>query len=361
MYFEWFIGQKVSTFFTPAFWCKILSMHKPMDIIHQNQLSLKLTEISIRELLFINDTPIEIFGFQDGKFKRILRKNAFINKNTLRDLLAKGHNKLFVYVEERGKLIEHVQSTLLSVTRSLSVGNPVEKGRKQMNLLAINMSYLYQHPTDDDILKLQHQCAKNLAYFLIANVHHHEEIYQGFIKQKHHFIYAQPIISSLFVLGIFKYSQLYSDQEIENYFITSLFKDIGMSAIPVDKYDQDELNDEEKELLRKHAEHSINLLKGRVPLSPNHLTIINNHHSFSLLTSELSTSIIGPNDKDIVAGFETMIISIMDIVSAMISGRPYRKASNLFESLDLIKLLIADQYPQEFRQIVSYFKNFFRG
>jgi HD-GYP domain-containing protein (c-di-GMP phosphodiesterase class II) len=54
-----------------------------------------------------------------------------------------------------------------------------------------------------------------------------------------------------------------------------------------------------------------------------------------------------------------MLVTVMDVISAMISGRPYRKASSLYESLDLIKLLIADQYPQEFKLIVTYFRSFF--
>lgn len=328
------------------------------NIIQRNHLSLKLMPISIRELLYISDTPCEIYGLVNGTFKRIIRKNAFINKLVLKDLIDKGHHELFVYVQERDLLIQHVQDSLLKVTRSLSVGDPLEKGKQQMSLLSINMSYLYENPTKDEILKLQHQCAKNLAYFLINRVDLHEPLYQHFLKQKHHFIFAQPLLSSLFTLGIFKYSQQYSDQEIENLFITSYFKDIGMSSIPTSKYDQEDLSEEEKVLLQRHAQNSIQILKGRIPLSPNHYSIIENHHSFSLLSNEIKTEIIGPK-KGVIAGFETMVISVMDIVSAMISGRPYRKANNLFESLDLIKLLIADQYPQEFRLIVSYFRSFF--
>ena len=335
-------------------------MSEAFDIIKRNQMGLKLTPISIRELLFINDAPCEIFGLdEEGLIKQILHKSHFINKNILKELIAKGQVHLFVYSKDREKLTEYIQSALLQVTRSLSVGNPLEKAKKQMNLLTINMGYLYQDPTNDELLKLQHQCAKNLAYFLINHPDLHEALYKEYVKQKHHFIFAQPLLSSMFVQGIMKYSQLYSDQEIENLFITSYFKDIGMSSIPVEKYDADNLNDEEKILLSKHASESVKILKGRIPITPNHLTIIENHHSFSLLTNKLDMEMVNPNNENVVAGFETMIISIMDIVSAMISGRPYRKASKLFESLDLVKILIADQYPREFRLVVSYFKNFF--
>ena len=157
-----------------------------------------------------------------------------------------------------------------------------------------------------------------------------------------------------------KYSQLYSDSEIENLFITSYFKDIGMSSIPAEKYDRDELTDKEKALLSGHAAHSVQILKGRLPLSPNHLNIILHHHSFSLLTNDLHLDLKQKErEGELIAGFETMLVTVMDVISAMITGRPFRPPTKLFESLDLIKILIADQYPQEFRLIVSFFKSFF--
>jgi len=330
------------------------------ESLAKNQLTLQLIPISIRELLFISTAPCDIYGLKNGEFIRTLRRGVFTNKPLLKDLISRGQVHLFVKRKSRHLIIEAVQKNLLQVTRSLSVGNPQEKGRMQMNLLTINMGYLYQNPTDDGILKLQHQCAKNLAYFLLNRVSLLEPLQKDFIKQKHHFVYSQPLIASVFLLGLMKYSQLYSDQEIENLFITSYFKDIGMCSIPAEKYDQDNLTEGEKVLLSQHADHSVQILKGRLPLSPNHLAIIKHHHSFSLLTNELHLDLSKKqSDGELIAGFETMLVTVMDIISAMITGRPFRPPTKLFESLDLIKILIADQYPQEFRLIVSYFKSFF--
>lgn len=326
----------------------------------QNQLTLKLVPISIRELLFISTAPCDIYGLKDGLFNRTLRKGVFTNKPLLRDLIAKGQIHLFVERKNRALIIDTVQKNLLKVTRSLSVGNPLEKGRMVMNLLTINMGYLYKDPTNDAHLKLQHQCAKNLAYFLINRIDLLEALQKDFIKQKHHFVLAQPLIASIFLLGLMKYSQLYSDQDIENLFITSYFKDIGMCSIPTEKYDQDNLTEKEKDLLSRHAEHSVQILKGRLPLSPNHLNIILHHHSFSLLTNDLHLDLKSKEQSgELIAGFETMLVTVMDVISAMITGRPFRPPTKLFESLDLIKILIADQYPQEFRLVVSFFKSFF--
>jgi HD-GYP domain-containing protein (c-di-GMP phosphodiesterase class II) len=326
----------------------------------QNRLTYQVIPISIRELLFLSTAPCDIYGIKDGIFYRALRRGVFTNKNLLRELIAKGQIYLFVHREDRSLIIETVQKNLLQVTRSLSLGNPLEKGRAQMNLLTINMGYLYQNPTDDTILKLQHQCAKNLAYFLLNKIDLLVPLQREYIKQKHHFVLAQSLIASVFLIGLMKYSQLYSDQEIENLFITSYFKDIGMSSIPTEKYDQEELSDKEKEILSAHATNSVQILKGRLPLSPNHLSIIEHHHTFSLLTNKLQLNLREKQKEgEIIAGFETMLVTVMDVISAMITGRPFRKPTKIFEALDLIKILIADQYPQEFRLIVSYFKNFF--
>lgn len=332
----------------------------PTNSLALNQLSLQLVPISIRELLFISTCPCDIYGIKDGLFHRTLRKGVFTNKPLLRDLIAKGQIHLFAKRKERHLIIDSVQKNLLQITRSLSVGNPLDKGKQVINLLTINMGYLYNDPTNDTYLKLQHQCAKNLAYFLINRISLLEQLQKDYIRQKHHFIYAQPLIASLFLLGLMKYSQLYSDQEIEELFITSYFKDIGMSSIPTEKYDADNLSEEEKELLSQHATHSVQILKGRIPIPPNHLTIIQNHHTFSLLNNDLSLNLTGrETETEMIAGFETMLVTVMDVISAMITGRPFRKPTKLFEALDLIKILIADQYPQEFRLIVSYFKSFF--
>ncbi|MBK24992.1 MAG: hypothetical protein CME70_13425 [Halobacteriovorax sp.] len=329
----------------------------PYASLEQNALSLKLVPISIRELLFIKSLPCTVYGIEDGLFSLLLETGSSVGNNTVRDLLKDGQHNLFVYRTERQKLIEHQQMNLRNVTRSLSVGNPVEKAVKQMNLLTINLGYLYSDPTNDELLELQFQSAKNLANFLIDKCEIHEQIFQEYLKQKHHFILGQPLLSSIFLMGILKNASLYNNSEVINLFLTSYFKDIGMSAIPTEKYDQEELSDEEKILLANHARHSVEILQGRIPLGPSYLKIIENHHSFSLLTQNLELNL--SSDNKVLAGFETMLVTVMDVISAMISGRPYRKASSLYESLDLIKLLIADQYPQEFKLIVNYFRNFF--
>lgn len=332
--------------------------HNPFEVIEQNALNFKLTPISFREIFFISEAPCDVYAYVDGLLKVVIYKCSEINTFLLKELLQKGLANLFVVDEDRPLLKIAQQENLTTVTRSLSIGNPLEKARLQTNLLTLNLGYLYDDPTDDNVLNLQIQSAKNLATFLFNKPHIHEELYREFVKQGHHYIYAQPFISTLFLIGVLKNSRLYVDKDIELFFLTSYFKDIGMSAIPVEKYNQQELSDDDKKLLASHPELSVNILRGRVPLPPNHLKIIENHHIYSTLTNKVN--LYSKDDPNNVFGFETMMISAMDTIAAMTTDRPFRKAESLFKSLDLIRHLISEQYPQEFKLIVFYFKNFFK-
>ena len=138
---------------------------KALNILERSALPLKLTPISIRELLYINETPCAIFGLENNLFKKIIGAGSFVNKETIKDLIQKGQHSLFIYEEHRADLVEMIFDSLNKVTRSLSVGNPLEKAKKQMSLMTVFMNILYEDPTNDTILQGQYQSAKNLAYF----------------------------------------------------------------------------------------------------------------------------------------------------------------------------------------------------
>lgn len=332
-------------------------MKNPFQVLEQNALNYTLTPIAFREVFFIPSSPCDVYAHVDGLFKIVIAKNNEITNSILKDLLQKGHAHLFVQEEDRNSLKLAQQENLRNVTRSLSIGDPLEKAKLQTNLLTLNMSYLYEDPTNDDLLALQIQSAKNLSTFLYNKPQIHESLYKEFLRQGHHYIFAQPFVSTLFFLGVLKNSRLYVDKDIELLFLTSYLKDIGMSAIPVEKYNQENLDDHDKQLLASHPQLSVNILKGRAPLPPNHLKIIENHHIYSTLTNKLNLI----DDPNAIFGFETMMISVMDTVAAMTTDRPFRKSESLFKALDLIRLLIGEQYPNEFKLIVFYFKNFFKS
>ncbi len=333
-------------------------MNSAFNIIKQSSLSFTLTPIGIRELFYIDNAPCDIYSISEDRVYEIeIAQNSPISKELLKDLIHSRHANLFVEDHNFIKIVELQNENLRTITRSLSIGNPLNKGRKHLNLLSINLKYLYNDPTNDELLNLQYQSVKNLCSFLLKNQSYIKDLYKHFIKQKHHYIYSQPLMASVFLIGILKHSRIYSDKEIESLFITSYFKDIGMSAVPKSKYAQDKLSLEDKKLLAEHPRLSKEILAGRIPLGPSYLNIIANHHHFSLMN--LNTKILDEEEEEIVSGFETMIIAITDIITAMISERPYRAATTVFEALDLVKLLMAHKYPQEFKLLVLYFRLFF--
>ncbi len=341
-----------------------LSM-RAADIILQNSLPLRLHNVSLRELLYLKSSPCDLFTYDDGSFRKIIKTGSLLGPELIRGLIQKGISKVLTVEKKRDTIERSIQENLIHATRSLSVGPPLDNGKRLLNLLAQHCSYLYAHPSDDDILSIHTQSAKILCHFLMKNIDIHPQLYREFMKQKHKYVLAQPILSSLFLVGILKNSITVGDKEVENLFITSIFKDIGMSTIPIETYNQKELAPEHISMFKRHASESVNILQGRLSLGSNYFTIIENHHCFSHLFKEEISSDFGQNTDEqgeiIITGFETMVICICDIISAMISERPYRQASSLFDALGLVKDLVAEHYPQEFKIIVSYFKQFFKN
>ncbi len=328
------------------------------DLFRQSHLALSLVPLTIRELFNLPSSPCDIYAYENESFKQIIRKGMYLDSKVLIGIIQAGHIKVFTHENERRTLTELQQQSLRTITRSFSMGNPHENCKKQLSLLTLNLRYLFEDPTNDETLNLQYQSLKILFKYLFDNPKKHEVIYQEFIKQGHHYIFTQPFVSALFLLGVLKHSHAYSEKDIENMFITSYFKDIGMSAIPVEKYDQEDLTENDKKILSNHADLSVQILQGRLQISPAHFKIIEAHHSFSTLRTEMERPNQKTNDLTI-SGFETMMVNITDIIAAMISPRPYREPTTLFQALDLVKILMSNQYPYEFKLIVNYFKNFF--
>ncbi len=328
------------------------------DLLTKNYLHFKMSKLQVRELFYLEQVPYPLYTIKDGLFEIVLHPHTPVTKELLRGLLEKQDLILFIHRDQHAKLKEMQQSNLRNISRSLSIGEPLPKGRKLLNLMTLNMIYLYQDPNNDEVLGLQYQASKNLSFFLLENQELLPKLFNDYLKAGHHYIYAQPIISSLFLIGVLKYSHRFSNKEIETLFITSLFKDIGMSALNEEKYNKKDLEEKDRELLSIHPQLSANILAGRIPLGPSYLKIIERHHDINKKAPETDTT----EDKGTtLLGVETHLINIMDIIAAMITGRPYSNACNIFEALDLTKNLISENYPQEFKTIVNYFKHFFKG
>ena len=238
------------------------------------------------------------------------------------------------------------------------MGSPEENCLKLSHLMCVTLKHLYKDPINDSLLKAQYQCATILGKYLASNLKIHKDIYRELSKRKYYYLYVQPYLSSLFTLGALKYSQSYSEQEIINLFCASYFKDVGMSSLPDHLSHNEILSPDEIRLISEHTQKSVDILKGRLPLKPSHLTLIENHHLISLIQSDQESSL--DSNPEVIVGSETMIVILMDIVAAMISERPYRKAIKLFNALETVKGLLASDYAREFKMIVNYFRKYYR-
>lgn len=332
-------------------------------ILERNALSLKLDSLSIRELFYLEESPCDVYILKNDLFIKFLPIGKTIDSALLKDLLKNNVIRVFVPKDERNKIIEKHQQLLIRLTRSLSMGESLDRVKKQINILTITLQHLYEDTTNDEILTTQFQGIKNLFQFLVNRPESHFEIYQELIKSKHHFVFCQPMISSLFLAGVMKSSHLFAFREMENFFIVSYFKDVGMSAIPYEKFGEPKLSKKERKSFLHHPKNSVNILNGRIPVSQNLLRIIACHHSLSFLRTEQLRA--GENETEseledqVLIGTETILVMALDMFAAMISERPYRKAVPIFTALDMLKNQIGNQYPKEFKLIVTYFKTFF--
>lgn len=236
------------------------------------------------------------------------------------------------------------------MTRSLSTGDPIKKGPAQMNLLSMNMANIYQDTANTEIIKMQHQSSIIFGKFLIDHKDLIDNFYKSFELQGHHYTLAQPMLSSLLLIGFLAKHKLFSVAEMEKLYITSYFKDIGMGLLPQDKFEGKNPNPDDKSQISQHAEKSVDLLRGRIPLEEDQLNLIAHHHDI----------INNPNLDEITFGFESLIVSVTDVITAMLSERPYRGRRSLYETLEYLKHIFGDEYFSEFKLLVHYLRNFFK-
>lgn len=327
-----------------------------------HKLGLKLMPILVGELYLARKLKYAAYIYRDSHFCEVLAAGSTPNKDLINLLIRNSHKEVYVSVEDIQEIRKNLENALIKVTRSLSVGDPMENGQKDIKLLSLNLGGLYNNPHDDELLMLQFQSTQNLGKFLLENKKLHSSYFHNLTKESFHFTLSQPMLSSLMLLSFLQSIRLFHDKEIENLFLASYLKDIGFSIIPEEKYDESNLDDIDKKLFADHAEFSFDILEGRVPLSKNYLTIIRNHHFLNARLLEMINKSPRSNSQtNMLLGIESVMIGVFDMIVAMTSDRPYRKGMTLFQSLELIKKLMADEYPQEFKALVVFIKQFYKN
>ncbi len=329
--------------------------------VEQHRLSLTLKSILVGELYLIKKFNHPAYIFKNGAFHPFIEKGSIPTRDQIQTLLDSDFKEVFVYQEEAAEVKENLQKALTKITRSLSVGDPLLNGTKDIKLLTLNLSNLYRNPHDDEALTIQFQSIQNLSKFLMGQKRYQSQLFSNLFKEKFHFTLTQPMLSSLLLLSFLQSTRLFNEKEIENLFVTSYLKDFGLAMIPKEKYDLKSLSSQDQKLFSDHADFSYDLLEGRVPLTKNYLTIIKHHHFLNdELKSLISNAPYQSERPEIIFGLESTLVSIFDILVAMTTERPYRRSVGLYHSLEVIKRMMSDEYPREFNALVIFLKHFYK-
>ncbi len=329
-----------------------------LSFIQRHRLSLTLSPIFIGKLTTISSLKNTAYGFEDGAFVEVLNSDQEITNQFISNYAQKIGEDIFVSHDDLKEIEMSLQEELTKNTRSLSIGDIKKNAKKQVNLLTMQMSSLYENPFNDELLLNQFQNSKNLGILLYNNKSIQKEVYENLVKQRYHYIHKQPLLASIMLLSYLQTLGFFSENEIQTLFLTSYFKDIGMSFIPAEKFETKILSEFDKDLFSEHAESSVKILERRIPLNQTQLNMIANHH---FLNDKIKSMVTGEDldlNQEFIVGVESVMMNAVDIIVAMTSERPYRDATTSYKALELIKKTLSNEYSQEFKSLVFFLKNF---
>lgn len=329
------------------------------NFLEQHKLPLKLRPVFIGQLSVTDALRKSAYAFSEGKFVQVLMPNEGITADFIRSFAKDNGHEIYLHQDDANELRELLQEKLTRLTRSLSIGDPQKNGSRHANLLSLQMVNLYQDPFNDELLSNQFQSGQNFSNLLLNNRQIHKSLYQSVSRQGHHYTVSQPLLSSILLLSFIQSTGLFSEKEAQSLFMTSYFKDIGMSFIPREKFELADLTEFDKKIFAEHADNSMKILNGRVPLARNQLELIKNHHYLNYKIQALAAKSRHPPDEEMITGLESAMLSALDILVAMTTDRPYRKSTSMFLALELLKRVLADEHPQEFKSLVVFLRRFF--
>jgi hypothetical protein len=330
------------------------------ELLRLHSLILYLKSISLRQLLLLKNNKKEIYIFKNNHLKILFHAGENIDLKLLKSLQVQEEDNFFAYPEDIICLNESLFQKLISLSRSFSQTDQLKNALTQTNLLTLQMENLYQNPFDDQLLKNHFQISKNFSGQLLINPKNQKEIYHQFNQQPHHYLVAQPMLSSLLLLSFCQFANIFTSKEISDLFLASYFKDIGFSFMKKESRDKSELTKEEREFIKHHDKFSVDILKGRIPLTKDQLLLISTHQEFTIQAQEKIEGISTLSSKiKTLGGIETTLIIACDIIVAMINPRPFRKALTLFEAMEKIRTLMQEDYPHEFKLLVKFIRHFF--
>lgn len=324
-----------------------------ISLLQRQKLPLYLKPLNIAKLTLIDSLEHNAYAYKDGIFNLVLEEDEIIDSEFIKNFALTIGNEIFINEKDYYQLQETLSEELMKMTRSLSIGDPLKNSYRQANLLTFQMDNLYADPFDSALLLNQFQGAKNLTGLLLNNAAIVKDLYHKIDLVDHHFVLKQPLVASILLVAFLKDIKAFSPRENENLFLTSYFKDIGMSFVSKQTWDEINLSEFEKESLCNHTINSVNILEGRIPLSKKYLNMIENHNLLNNKTDR--------DARELMAiGIETTLINAVDVFVAMINDRPYRSKYTVYKALEFLKILISDEYPQEYKALVRFLLKFMK-
>lgn len=330
-------------------------MDSTLKTLQDASLNFKLVPVPLASLLFVEQTPSDIYCYYTGKLIKVISQGEVIDVDSLKRILARGIKKAFIYPDLQDSIQKKLSDRLVTHSRGLSMGDPVQNSIKHANLLAYHLDYLIKSPNDDELLSTQFQTTHNFGNFLTENTIIQETVYKDYRKQPAEYRLAHPLLCSIFLLSFIQDAKIYTKNEVHNMFTTCYFKDFGTNV----------LNPEYPDFLRQNlnkynADYSIEILNGRVPLNKPYINIIKKYQEFnnklySALEKEENT--IGESSS--FYGLSSTLFNSVELIISTLNRQEMQDNYGLFQVLELLKNSIADEYSQEFKLLVQFTKDFF--
>lgn len=152
-------------------------------------------------------------------------------------------------------------------------------------------------------------------------------LWMRMLKDKDSYTYAHCMDSSALAIAFGRYIGL-SREELEDLGIGALLSDVGKMQVPVELLNKPgKLTEKEFELVKKHVNHSVDIMSKSRGLSKNAITIAASHHE----------RFDGSGYPRGLQGHEIPVLgrmaAIVDCYDAITSDRPYRRPLSAHEAI----------------------------
>lgn len=325
----------------------------------QHQVGLNLVPVTIQQLLILERPIGQIFINTNGVYKAIFDPQAIIRPIEIEQYYKKGITQFYATEEDFNQIKNLMFQKLQDATRKLSVGDALESGTHYLLTLVQNLSILYEDYHNQKLLSLIFQTSPSFTVYLQANKKIITDLYKAISLERSHYLFKQPVLSSLFLTSFITQYNIFSTREVQDLFLISLLKDLGMCFLPREAWDLRDLDSHQQEALNKHTQNSVQLLKDRIPIHHSGLHIIEHHHFHNDTVRTFLKDQKVEQDPSLIHGIETTIVALSDLVCAMHSDRPYRKAYSIDVIKKITHLILKDNYTEEDKLLIKFIDHFF--